>query len=176
MRVAPLGAHFAGDLDTAAEQARLSAEVTHQHPEGVLGAVAVALAASAAAARGDRPLLDAVLTRLGDGQVRDGVLRARALLGVTAAEAAHELGNGSRVTAQDTVPFTLWVAATHLADYPTAITTCVRAGGDIDTTSAIVGGIVAAHTGVDGIPPEWLAAREPLPDQVDGHRIHRRHP
>ena len=74
------------------------------------------------------------------------------------------------------MPFTLWVAATQLADYPTAITTRVRAGGDIDTTSAIVGGIVAAHTGLDGTPPEWLAAREPLPDQVDGHRIHRRHP
>jgi ADP-ribosylglycohydrolase len=39
----------------------------------------------------------------------------------------------------------------------------VEAGGDADTTSAIVGGIVAAHTGRDGIPPEWLAAREPLP-------------
>ncbi|HWO67584.1 MAG TPA: ADP-ribosylglycohydrolase family protein [Umezawaea sp.] len=116
------------------------------------------------------------LARLFAGQVRDGVVRARELLGVGSAEAAHELGNGSRVTAQDTVPFTLWVAATHLADYPTAITACVRAGGDIDTTSAIVGGIVAAHTGVDGIPPEWLAAREPLPDQVDGHRTTRRHP
>jgi ADP-ribosylglycohydrolase len=172
MRVAPLGAYFAGDLDTAAEQAALSAEVTHLHPEGVLGAVAVALAASAAASHTDR-LLDVVLEKLADGQVRDGVVRARELLGVTAGEAAHELGNGSHVTAQDTVPFTLWVAATHLADYPTAITACIRAGGDIDTTSAIVGGIVAAHTGVEGIPPEWLAAREPLPVP---DRTHRRHP
>jgi len=83
---------------------------------------------------------------------------------VSVAEAAYALGNGAQVLAQDTVPFALWVAATHLDDYPAAILACVEAGGDIDTTSAIVGGIVAAHTGVDGIPAEWLAAREPLPD------------
>jgi hypothetical protein len=36
------------------------------------------------------------------------------------AEAAYELGNGSQATAQDTVPLALWVAATHLHDYPGA--------------------------------------------------------
>jgi hypothetical protein len=33
----------------------------------------------------------------------------------------------------------------------------------VDTTCAIAGGIVAAHTGLDGIPAGWLSAREPLP-------------
>ncbi|WP_281199703.1 ADP-ribosylglycohydrolase family protein [Lentzea jiangxiensis] len=77
-----------------------------------------------------------------------------------AEEAAHVLGNGSRVTAQDTVPFALWVASRHLDDYRAAITTCVEAGGDIDTTAAIVGGVVT------GPPEEWRQAREPLPDWV----------
>lgn len=54
MRVAPLGAWFAGDLTEAARQAALSAEVTHVNPEGVAGAVAVAVAA-ALAARPDPP-------------------------------------------------------------------------------------------------------------------------
>jgi ADP-ribosylglycohydrolase len=85
------------------------------------------------------------------------------MLHLPADEVAYELGNGSLVTAQDTVPFTMWVAAKHLADYPQAIRTCVAVGGDIDTTAAIVGGIVAAYTGIDGIPAAWLAAREPLP-------------
>ncbi|WP_210408401.1 ADP-ribosylglycohydrolase family protein, partial [Allokutzneria sp. NRRL B-24872] len=49
MRVAPLGAHFADDPARAAMEAALSAEVTHPHPEGVAGAVAVALAAAHAA-------------------------------------------------------------------------------------------------------------------------------
>ncbi|SMD23485.1 ADP-ribosylglycohydrolase family protein [Kibdelosporangium aridum] len=65
------------------------------------------------------------------------------------------------MTAQDTVPFTLWVAATYLDDYPQAITSCIEAGGDVDTTAAIVGGIVATRA---QIPKLWLESREPLPE------------
>ncbi|AHH19514.1 putative ADP-ribosylglycohydrolase [Nocardia nova SH22a] len=50
MRVAPLGAYFAGNPDRAAAQAALSAEVTHRHPEAIVGAMAIAVAASHAAA------------------------------------------------------------------------------------------------------------------------------
>ncbi|MFD2766043.1 ADP-ribosylglycohydrolase family protein [Micromonospora eburnea] len=175
MRVAPLGAWYADSTRRAADQARASAEVTHAHPEGIAGAVAVAVAASLAArARldGGRPeparLLGAVAGALDPGgELHRGVRRAVALLGHSAAVAADALGNGSRVTAQDTVPFTLWVAATHLDDYPAAIRVCVEAGGDVDTTAAIVGGVVAAYAGVGtpgGVPEGWLAAREPLPD------------
>jgi ADP-ribosylglycohydrolase len=171
MRIAPLGAYHPDSPERAAEEADRSARVTHAHPEGVAGAVAIAVAASlAAAARlsGDRPapgqFIDAVRALVPPGSVYKGLNRARKVLSVDLAEAAYELGNGANITAQDTVPFTVWVAAHHLHDYPEAIRSCIRSGGDIDTTAAIVGGIVAAHTGVDGIPAEWLAAREPLPD------------
>src|SRR5689334_1362408 len=49
MRVAPLGAWFHADLGAVAEQAALSAEVTHAHPEGIAGAIAVATAAALSA-------------------------------------------------------------------------------------------------------------------------------
>ncbi|HST82725.1 MAG TPA: ADP-ribosylglycohydrolase family protein [Kineosporiaceae bacterium] len=173
MRVAPLGAFHAGDPRTAALEAMHSAEITHAHPEAILGAVAVAVAAAEAGrARlaGEHPdpeaLLDAVLDILVASQVRAGAERARQLLGASVPEASYELGNGARVLAQDTVPFTLWTAATYLHDYPRAIIACVEAGGDVDTTAAIVGGIVATFTGIGGrgVPDEWLAAREPIPD------------
>ena len=48
MRAAPLGAFFAHDLLLAMEQAALSAAITHSHPEGIAGAVAVALASAGA--------------------------------------------------------------------------------------------------------------------------------
>ncbi|MEV0430781.1 ADP-ribosylglycohydrolase family protein [Micromonospora sp. NPDC050495] len=174
MRVAPLGAWHADSVRRAADQARASAEVTHAHPEGIAGAVAVAVAASLAArARldGDRPeparLLTAVAGLLEPaGEVHRGIRRATALLGRPAVEVAEAVGNGSRITAPDTVPFSLWIAATLLHDYPAAIRVCVQAGGDVDTTAAIVGGVVAAYTGVGtpgGVPEGWLAAREPLP-------------
>lgn len=174
MRVAPLGAYFADSTARAADQAVAASEVTHAHPQGIAGGVAVAVAASLAAkARlsGHRPApRDFVIAVAGSldatGQVRAGLNRALALLGASVSEAAYELGNGSGVTAQDTVPFTVWVAALFLDDYPAAIRACVEAGGDVDTTAAIVGGIVAAYTGVGtpgGVPAEWVAAREPLP-------------
>jgi ADP-ribosylglycohydrolase len=77
-------------------------------------------------------------------------------------QVARQLDNGSRISCQDTVPFCLWVAARHLDDYQSAIVQAIRAGGDIDTTAAIVGGIVALAVQADGIPPDWLAAREEL--------------
>ncbi|MFD3592382.1 ADP-ribosylglycohydrolase family protein [Nocardia sp. NPDC058640] len=173
MRVAPLGAYYADDPKRAVAEAIRSAQVTHMNPEGVTGAVAVAVAAAQAAhARSAQTptapteFLSCVLDRLEPGETTQGIRRARTLLGTTIAEAAHELGNGSRVKAQDTVPFALWAAATHLDNYPAAIAACIEADGDIDTTCAITGGIVASYTGTtteNGVPQKWLSAREPLP-------------
>lgn len=163
MRVAPLGAYYPGDLERAALEATASAVVTHAHPEGVAGAVAVAVAASHAASGDASGLFDAVLAHTPPGQVHDGARRAAGLLGRSREEAAYELGNGARVLAQDTVPFCLWAAARHLGDFEQAVRDCVAVGGDIDTTAAITGGIVAAHTGADGVPHAWREAREPLP-------------
>ncbi|MFF7679134.1 hypothetical protein [Actinacidiphila glaucinigra] len=38
--------------------------------------------------------------------------------------------------------------------------------GDMDTTCAIAGGVIAARTGIEELPPAWRAALEPLPDWV----------
>ncbi|TQS19228.1 ADP-ribosylglycohydrolase family protein [Microbispora sp. KK1-11] len=167
MRVAPLGAWFAGDPVRAARQAELSARVTHTHPEAVAGAVAVAVAAAVAACEADLSpgrFLDAVLEHTPSGRVRSGIGAARRLL--TIADpllAADALGNGRKVTAHDTVPFTLWAAARHLGDVERAIWTTAAAGGDVDTTCAIVGGILGGRAGIGGLPHGWLRRGEPLP-------------
>ncbi|RKT19640.1 ADP-ribosylglycohydrolase [Streptomyces sp. 1114.5] len=178
MRVAPLGAWFHTDLDEAAEQAALSAEVTHAHPEGVAGAVAVALAAALAArARPSAPrsgpapagpeLLAEVAARTPEGAVRNGLHRAAELpAGTEPWRAADLLGNGQKIRASDTVPFALWSAAHHLDSLTDALWTTAEGLGDVDTTCAITGGVVAARTGLADVPPSWLACREPLPDWV----------
>jgi ADP-ribosylglycohydrolase len=56
MRVAPLGAFFAGDLPTVVEQARLSALTTHTHAEAIAGAIAVAVAAAIATQLRGKPV------------------------------------------------------------------------------------------------------------------------
>ncbi len=74
--------------------------------------------------------------------------------------AAIALGNGSSVTAPDTVPFCVWSAAKHLDDYKEALVSTVIADGDCDTNCAIVGGIVVLYAGRDSIPADWRDARE----------------
>ncbi|WP_073927597.1 ADP-ribosylglycohydrolase family protein [Streptomyces sp. CB03911] len=170
MRVAPLGAAFAHDPAAAVGPAADSAVITHTHPQAVAGAIAVAVAAAhAARARTEPTTPAALLTAVRDltppGAVREGVGEALGLLAEPDLRAAARvLGNGSRVSAADTVPYALWCAARRLGDYPGALWDAIAAGGDVDTTAAITGGIVAARTGTAGIPAGWLAACEPLPD------------
>jgi ADP-ribosylglycohydrolase len=167
MRVAPLGAWFADDVEQAAREAALSAEVTHTHPDGVAGAVAVAVAAALAAGQATlapRDFLDQVLQLTPSGRVHDGMWAARGLAHVPYAKiVVHELGNGRYTSAHDTVPYALWAAARNLDDFEQAFWTTAQTGGDIDTTCAIVGGIVGARLGVAGLPASWQAVREPLP-------------
>ena len=167
MRVAPLGAWYAGDPVQATHQAEISAYTTHQHREAVAGAMAVAAAAALVAdpARPDDPdaLLGAVLDLVPRSAVHAGIRRARDMLDYAdVATVAAVLGCGRRTSAHDTVPFTLWSAARHLGQYERAFWTTARAGGDVDTTCAIVGGIVAARPG--GEPPNaWTQRTEALP-------------
>jgi ADP-ribosylglycohydrolase len=164
MRVAPLGAFFKGDCERSLSEARLSAEVTHAHPEGRLGAQAVALAATLVAGsdalRGSR-LLAEVARLLPEGETKEGIRRAADLDPAFVGDAARELGSGYRVLAQDTVPFALFCAAHHLGDFEGALWATVSQLGDRDTTCAIVGGLVALS--VEVLPQAWLEAREPLP-------------
>jgi ADP-ribosylglycohydrolase len=167
MRVAPLGCYFADDLERAAAEAAASAEVTHTHPEGVAGAVAVAVAAALVArepgARG-AALLDEVAERTPPGSVRDGIGNALQLLPLQdPRSAAASLGNGRYISAPDTVPFCLWVAAKYPDDFAAAFWATACVGGDVDTTCAIVGGILAARVGAGGIPSAWRERCEPLP-------------
>jgi ADP-ribosylglycohydrolase len=164
MRAAPIGGYFFDDFYQAADSAGLSASVTHAHPEGQAGAIAVAVAAAWVACGGAEPaeMFAAVLDHTPDGETRAGIeLAARLPLSFDVRTAVSALGNGTRVISQDTVPLALWCAARHLGSYEEALWTTVSALGDRDTTCAIVGGIVALGAGVE-IPPAWLAAREPL--------------
>ncbi|BEL05337.1 ADP-ribosylglycohydrolase family protein [Actinoplanes sichuanensis] len=169
MRVAPLGAWFADDLDTVVTEAARSAEVTHAHPEAVAGAVAVAVAAalSVTGVPGGE-LLEEVLARTPDSEVASRLRRA-ARLPPTAdpRHVAGMIGCGREISAPDTVPYAIWCAAAGLDDLTAALWTTALPGGDIDTTCAIVGGIVAARTGLAGVPTDWLDACEPLPGWAD---------
>lgn len=170
MRSAPLGAWFADDPDQIISQSTLSSVVTHSHAEGIAGSVAVSLAAAAAwTSREDsletarEAIWEAVCGGTPHGETLDNIRKARLVpLDMLPENAARILGSGFLVTAPDTVPFALWCAIRHLDNYSDALLSTLEGDGDCDTNCAIVGGIVALRTGREGIPPEWLASREPL--------------
>jgi ADP-ribosylglycohydrolase len=164
MRAAPIGAYFADrPVSEVIEQATLSALPTHAHREGQLGAVAIALAA-AKVASGTGVEFDGVmrfvLDHLEQSQVRQNVeLAMKFGPDASSVEVAERCGNGTHVTAPDTVGFALWSAAAHLNDFEAAMWATVEGGGDIDTNCAIVGGIVSL---VAGVSDSMKSHREPL--------------
>ncbi|WP_372364588.1 ADP-ribosylglycohydrolase family protein [Candidatus Uabimicrobium sp. HlEnr_7] len=168
MRIAPLGAYFAEDIDTLKKEAQLSCEVTHSHIEGQAGGLAIALACGWVFSRAEscedsKDMLRFVLDNLSDSETRNGIQKACELpFSYSVATAVSALGNGTMISAQDTVPFSLWCAARHLNNFEEAMWTTVSGLGDRDTTCAIVGGIVALSVGEKGIPKHWQQARESL--------------
>jgi ADP-ribosylglycohydrolase len=164
MRAAPIGAFFAGDPVRAAIEAKLSAEVTHAHLEGQVGAMAVAIASAIVCGSIEitgRPFLDAVADHIPASRTRDGIVRAAGIEAAEVERARSVLGTGIQVAAFDTVPYCLWVVAYHATDFVTALWTTVAGLGDRDTTCAIVGGIIAPGVGV---PQDWRHRRESLPE------------
>ena len=108
MRVAPLGAFFAGDPGRAAEEAAKSAEVTHSHPQGIAGAIAVAIAAEMLVANAQLDL-EVLIGSIAPGPVRSGIESAIELRGCAPKLAASRLGTGLPSTTFNTVPWCLWV-------------------------------------------------------------------
>jgi ADP-ribosylglycohydrolase len=165
MRVAPLGAWCADrSLHEVAEQARLSAQVTHAHPEGVAGAVAVAV--GTAAVYGGHDLYDSVIGCVEEGYVKEGLEQARELPRDTpVVDAAVALGNGSGISAPDTVPFCVWVAALGLP-FEQSMWMTVSALGDRDTTCAIVAGLMSGR--LEHAPSTWVERTELVPELAHG--------
>lgn len=55
------------------------------------------------------------------------------------------------------VCYSLGVARRHAFTFREAVLEAVNAGGDTDTNASMVGAIIGARVGVDGIPAEWVS-------------------
>ena len=162
MRVSP-AAWLAKDMTETLHLARLTAEVTHDHPEGIKGAQATVAAI--------------FLARTGHGKEEIKTYAERAF-GYDLRRSCDEIRLTYRhvESCQETVPqaVTAFLESTGFED---ALRTAVSLGGDSDTLAAITGSIAEAFYGVPEelrqecrkrLPPEltdilcaW-EAREPL--------------
>jgi ADP-ribosylglycohydrolase len=154
MRVSPVGIALESESEVLRE-ARRSAEVTHNHPEGVRGAQAVALMVFMARQGADQETLrKEIATRFGYDLWR------------TPDEIRPDYEPD--FTCQGSVPEALccFLAA---RDFEEAVRLAVSLGGDADTQACIAGAVAEATFGV----PENIAAAviarlpEDLRDVVD---------
>ena len=132
MRVSPCG-FFANSLEEAQALAKASAEVTHNHPEGIKGAAATASAIYLA--RQGRTK-EEIKTYIQDNYYP---------MDFTLAEIrpTYEFD----VSCQGSVPQAL-ECFFESTDFEDAIRNCISIGGDSDTIAAICGGVAEAYYGL----------------------------
>jgi ADP-ribosylglycohydrolase len=155
MRVSPVG--FAYDvLDEVLIRARWTAEVTHDHPEGIKGAQATAAAVFLARTGSDKQ------------EIRDTIERK---FGYDLSARLDDIRPAYKfdVSCRGSVPPAL-IAFLESSDYEDAIRLAVSLGGDTDTIACIAGGVAQAYYGgiPDAIREETLARLDdPLREVVE---------
>ena len=129
MRVTPCGL-IAGSLEEALELAKISAEVTHNHPEGIKGAQATAAAVYLAK------------TRHSIEQIREYIHARFYPMDRTCDQIRPDYG--FEATCQKSVPESI-IAFLESENYEDAIRKVISLGGDADTMAAITGGIAWSY-------------------------------
>ncbi len=59
----------------------------------------------------------------------------------------------------DTAAFAIGTFFRHPTDFRAGVLEAVNAGGDTDTNASVVGGLIGANVGIQGIPEEWIDFR-----------------
>ena len=138
MRVSPCGL-IARSLEEAVAMACESAQTTHNHPEGIKGAVAVAAAVYLAKTGAEK------------AEIREYVQREYYPLDRT----LDEIRPGCHFdeTCQGSVPEAL-TAFLESDSYEDAVRNAVSLGGDSDTQAAIAGSVAWAYYGKNGLTPD----------------------
>jgi len=140
MRVSPVGWAFESVDDVLREAAR-TAEVTHNHPEGIKGAQATALAVYLARkGQGKETIRQEIAGRFGYDLART--------------VDAIRPGYAFDVSCQGTVPEAL-IAFFDSTSYEDAVRNAISLGGDSDTLACIAGGVAEAFYGP--LPADILA-------------------
>ena len=146
---------------------RISSRITHTDPKAEFAAYAAAVAANMSArSAGAAVDPEAYLARLRDELPNDASELIDLLSGAAESAAggrstvdyARSIGLEKGVTAYayHTLPVVVHAWLSHQDDFESAVTETILCGGDADTTAAIVGGIIGAGVGREGIPSKWL--------------------
>ncbi|MFZ4705335.1 MAG: ADP-ribosylglycohydrolase family protein [Bacteroidales bacterium] len=129
MRVSPVGWAY-NSIDEVLKQAKRSAEVSHNHPEGIKGAQATASAIFLARTGKSKIEIKEFIDVMFDYNLNRSIKEIRPIYQYD-------------VTCQGSVPEAI-IAFLESTDYESAIRLAISIGGDSDTIACITGGIAEA--------------------------------
>jgi ADP-ribosylglycohydrolase len=172
---APIFGATIDDVPQLLNFVQASSRLTHTDPKAEFGAVVVALAARESSRNSDvnaERWLELVSQSLPNDAADLIKLLQSALASVANNESTLKFANSSGLDrgvsgyTYHTVPVAIHCWLSFPNDFQKAVTSAIECGGDADTTAAIVGGIVGARGGKDGIPPEWISGLWEWPRSV----------
>jgi ADP-ribosylglycohydrolase len=145
MRVSPVGWLFNNIVDVM-ENAKLSAEATHNHPEGIKGAQAIAVAIYMARTGSRKESIKELIESEFEYDLDRTIDEIRP---------TYEFDNSCAKTVPEAI-----IAFLESDDYESAIRKAISIGGDSDTLAAMAGSIAEAYYGE--IPQEILDGARPI--------------
>lgn len=149
MRASPVG-WYGRNMDEVMAEARKSAEVTHNHPEGIKGAQAVASAVYLARTGSSKDEIRQFITDTFQYDLARKLDDIRPTYGFD-------------VSCQGSVPEAI-IAFLESTDFESAIRLAISIGGDSDTIACITGGIAEAY--YKGVPVDIVdCVAALLPDE-----------
>lgn len=160
MRAAPFGVYFRNDLQSLIAIAKMDSAITHASEEAEAGAIAIALASAYAVNGETGDLLDELWKVLPDSKVKSTVYSLDSLVDspyITPEQALRVIGTKGDV--RQTVPAALYCFL-KFDNYHDAVFAAIKAGGDTDTTAAIVGALFGAKFGMPGLNTDLVKAVE----------------
>lgn len=160
MRAAPFGVYFRNDLYSLVNICKIDSAITHASEDAEAGSIAIALAAAYAVNDNMDNLLEKIWEKLPTSKVKSTIYSLGSLIEsdyITPQQALRVLGTKADV--RETVPAALYCFM-KFSTYHEAVVAAIKAGGDTDTTAAIVGALFGAKSGMKGIDNEIVKGVE----------------
>jgi ADP-ribosylglycohydrolase len=151
MRASPFGVFFRDDPQELIRVTKIDSAITHASEEAEAGALTVSLAAAAACNGTTATLLNQLWEVLPESKTKSAIYSLDSLLDsphITPEQALRLIGTKGDV--RQTAPAAIYCFL-KFNNYHDAVLASIKAGGDTDTTAAIVGALFGAKLGAKGI-------------------------
>jgi ADP-ribosyl-[dinitrogen reductase] hydrolase len=164
MRASPIGLAYRHRLDLVFDYAKTDAIITHNSLEPQMGSVAVAIATAILAdavteekffSKGVKSeLIKQILPVLEDSNVKSKLESAQAAIDedMDPVQSLAAIGSSGYVPETVGAAFYCFMKTSSFED---AVVMAVKAGGDTDTTAAVVGALAGTYYGMEGIPDKY---------------------